>query len=111
MCKSVTVAMGLQVHEISTFSNGCQILAVEPQSKWRNTRKLPKLIQYLRATELIDESTVRAFHEEMRKQNITRGIVVSSSGFSRLAMEFAETRPIDLYDKDRLQSLLRQTDT
>ncbi|HUX52622.1 MAG TPA: tetratricopeptide repeat protein [Spirochaetia bacterium] len=110
MCTTATMSMGLQVRDSTPSVNGCMIVAVEPQNKWRNTRKIPQLIQFLRATELVDESTVRNFHEEMKKQNITRGIMVSSSGFSRLAMDFAESRPIDLYNKDKLQTLLHQVD-
>jgi restriction endonuclease Mrr len=44
----------------------------------------------------------------MKEQSITRGIVVTSSTFSRKASDFAETRPIDLYGKDRLQQMLSQ---
>ncbi|WP_455383171.1 tetratricopeptide repeat protein [Salinispira pacifica] len=111
MCRSATAAMGLTVRDTSGIRDGCQIVAVEPQNKWRNTRKLPTLIRFLRVTDLVDESTVRAFHEEMKKLGITRGLIVSSSGFSRLAMDFAESRPVDLYDRDRLQVLLRQQGT
>ncbi len=108
MCRSATTALGLNVRDTSPLRDGCQFVAVEPQNKWRNTRALPTLIRFLRVTDLVDESTVRSFHEEMKKLNITRGIIVSSSGFSRLAMDFAESRPVNLYDKDRLQSLLQQ---
>ncbi len=108
MCRAATAAMGLAVRDSSPMHDGCQIVAVEPQNKWRNTRKLPTLIWFLRVTNLVDESAVRGFHEEMKKQSITRGVIVSSSGFSRLAMHFAMSRPVDLYDRDRLQGLLRE---
>ena len=108
LCKSLTEVMELQVRDVESLNDSCRIVAVEAQNKWRNTRKLPRLVQFFRSTEFVDESTVRNFHEEMKKQNIARGIMVSSSGFSRLATDFAGNRPIDLIDKDRLQPLLRQ---
>jgi len=41
--------------------------------------------------------------------NIPRGILLTSSGFSRKAQDFAETRPIDLYGKEKLQDLLKKS--
>jgi restriction endonuclease Mrr len=87
---------------------GAQVVAVEAQSKWRNARKLPKLLWFLRVTEIIDEAKTRAIHEEMKRQNIHRGVIVSSSTYSRKASDYAESRPIDLYDKDKLHALLQK---
>lgn len=49
-------------------------------------------------------------YEEMKVQNVTRGLIVTSSTFSKRAIEFAETRPIDLYNRDKLQSILQKID-
>lgn len=108
VCKRVTEAMGLTVRDVRAIEGGGEIIAVESTSKWRNARPMPKLIRFLRIADIIDESTVRDTHEEMRKQSITRGLVISSSTFSRLAQDYAESRPIDLYNKEKLQSLLQQ---
>ncbi len=110
LCKKTTAAMGLTVRDASKLESGSQITAVEPQSKWRNARKLPIMLWFLQATEIIDENTVRNLHEEMRKQNMHRGIAVSSSTFSRKAMDFTESRPIDLYGKDKLSAILQKVD-
>lgn len=108
ICRKLTAAMGLTVRESSSVEGGAEVTAVEAQSKWRNARKLPKLLWFLRVTNIIDESKTRALHEEMKKQNISRGVILTSSGFSRKALDYAESRPIDLYDKDKLQGLLKQ---
>ncbi len=108
VCKRLTEAMGLNVRDVRQVEGGGEVVAVENTSKWRNARAMPKLIRYLRIAEIIDESTVRDAHEAMRKDSITRGLIVTSSTFSRLAQDYAENRPIDLYDKERLQSLLQQ---
>ncbi len=110
VCKRVTEVMGLDVRDNRDVEGGCEIIAVENTSKWRNARAMPKLIRYLRVTDTIDESTVRDAHEEMRKQGITRGLIVTSSMFSRLAQDYAESRPIDLFNKEKLQSLLQQVE-
>lgn len=108
VCKRTTEVMELTVRDARDVEGGCEIVAVENTSKWRNARAMPKLIRYLRVTDIIDESSVRDAHEEMRKQSITRGLIITSSTFSRLAQDYAENRPIDLYNKEKLQSLLQQ---
>ncbi len=108
ICKSLTGALNLNVRDISDTPNGCQVVAMDTDTKMRNQRKIPRLIRYLRVAEMIPESTVRTLHEEMKSMNIPRGIIFSSSNFSRKAAEFAESRPIDLYNKDHLQTLLKK---
>ncbi|WP_319477528.1 tetratricopeptide repeat protein [Marispirochaeta aestuarii] len=107
MCKATCGQLGLRVRDLSDIPNGCQIIAVDDDTRWRNTRKLPRLLHFLRIPEMIPESTVRNFHELMKKYSVQRGILVSSSNFSRVAMDFVESRPIDLVDKDKLQELLK----
>ena len=110
VCKRTTEVIGLTVRDSRDIDGGCEIIAVENTSKWRNARAMPKLIRFLRVADVIDESSVRDTHEEMRKQSITRGLIITSSTFSRLAQEYAESRPIDLYNKEKLQSLLQQVE-
>ncbi|MBN1698198.1 MAG: tetratricopeptide repeat protein [Spirochaetales bacterium] len=109
MCREVVAAMNLEIRETTELANGCQIIAVEAESKWRNARKLPRLIRFYRISDVIKDATVRSIHEEMKKLNVNRGIVFTTSGYSKPAMDFAETRPIDLFDKDKLQEYLNQT--
>lgn len=106
MCKQATEALGLAVQDYKTIPGGCQIVGGEANTKWRNQRQLPTLIHYLRVTEPLEEATVRDFNELLRTQNLTRGIIVTSSNFSRMAQLFAENRPIELFDRDKLQQLL-----
>ena len=109
ICRRITMALGLSIRETTLINDGCDIVAFEAQSKWRNARRLPKLLRFLRITEILDIGSVRAVHEEMRNQNITRAVVVTSSTVSSLAREFAETRPIDIYDREKLHELLENT--
>jgi len=59
--------------------------------------------------ELIDEATVRDVHEVMKTQNLTGAIVVASSNFSRMAIDFVESRPLELLNKDKLHDLLKKS--
>jgi tetratricopeptide (TPR) repeat protein len=106
ICQEIIGAMKLEVRDISEVPNGCQIIAVEAESKWRGARKMPKFVRIFRVPDIIDDSSVRSLHEAMKKSNITKGLIITSSTFSRKAFEFAETRPIDLYNKEKLRELL-----
>ncbi|HOV64374.1 MAG TPA: tetratricopeptide repeat protein [Spirochaetia bacterium] len=108
--KALTVSMGLSIRDLSDIPNGCQIVAVESESKWRNAKKIPKILRFLRVPEMITETTVRALYEEMKNLGVSRGVIISSSNFSRKAIDFAESRPIDLINKDQLQDELKKLD-
>ncbi len=110
ICKAVTLSLKLSPNDISLIRNGCQIIAVEDSSKWRGTRKMPKLMWFLRVPDIIGESTVRSLHEKMKTISVTRGILIVSSTFSRTALKYAESRPIDLVNKDKLQDILKKVD-
>ncbi len=108
MCERVAAVMGYTVQSIEDQENGIQMIAVESGGNWRTNKKQPRLIQFIRVAEVIDEATVRGIHETMRTQNLSRTIIVCSSTYSRMAMDFSESRPIELYNKDKLQSFLKQ---
>ncbi|RKX73613.1 MAG: restriction endonuclease, partial [Spirochaetes bacterium] len=110
ICKSIVNTMNMNVRDITDVPNGCQFIAVEEEQRWVAVRKMPKLIRFLRVTDMITESSVRALYEEMKKLNIPRGIIFSSSNFSRKALDFSETRPIDLYGKEHLQEVLKKVE-
>jgi tetratricopeptide (TPR) repeat protein len=111
MCNAVATGQGFTIRDVSEIPNGCQIIAVQNDSaKWRNTRKLPHVFRFFRVTEVIDEGTVRSFHDELRNLSVQRGVMVTSSSFTRAALDFAESRPIELYGKEQLQEMLKAVD-
>lgn len=110
ICKALTNSMGLNITELSEINNGCQIIAVDGDTKWRATRKMPKLIWYLRIPENVRDTTIRTVHEKMKELSVTRSIIVISTNFSRKAQEYAESRPIDLIGKEQLQKELKKVD-
>jgi hypothetical protein len=108
ICKSLIRLMKLQVREVEDIPNGCQIVAAEAESKWRNVRKLPRLVWFLRVTEPVNERVIRDLLEAMKNNNAPRGMLFTSSTFTRKAVELAETRPIDLLKKEKLQGYLKR---
>ncbi len=108
ICRAITAGLKLEVRDVKTTPHGVEILAVEAEKNWRSGRSMPRLILFMRDNDMIDVSIVRSLSEMMKKNNISRGIVVTSSNFTRTAIEFAETRPIDLVNKEQLSGVLKK---
>ena len=109
ICKAAVEQMGMQERDSKPIKNGCRIIAVEKNTgKWKNIRVQSIMIGFYRVPEPIDESTIRVFQEEMKKNSIIKGIMVSSSNFTRKATVFAENRPIDFIQKEALQEILKK---
>jgi hypothetical protein len=111
MCKSVVQGpMGLSIRDISEIQNGVDIIAVEGDSdKWMAAKKLPRLIRFFRVSDNLDDASVRSLLDKMKKLGVMRGLVITSSGFTRTALEFAENRSVELMTKDKLQEMLNKT--
>jgi len=111
MCKAVVQgALRLSIRDVSAIQNGVDVIAVEGDSdKWMAAKKLPRLVRFLRVSENLDDAALRSLLDQMKKLGIVRGTVVTSSGFSRSAVEFAENRSVELLTKDRLQEMLAKT--
>ncbi|MDR2159997.1 MAG: tetratricopeptide repeat protein [Treponema sp.] len=109
LCRELVIQrMDLHVQSTGNISDGCEIVAIESDAaKWRNVRKQPRLIRFYRSPDPVDEDRIRAILEDSKKSNITRAAVVTSSAFSRQALDFANSRPVELFDKEKLQTLLR----
>jgi len=108
ICRAITAGLKLEARDVMANPHGLEINAVEAEKNWRSGRPMPRLILFMRDTDMIDISIVRSLSEKMKKDNISRGIVVTCSNFARKAIEFAETRPIDLVNKDQLSAVLKK---
>jgi tetratricopeptide (TPR) repeat protein len=112
LCKAVAVqVMDLQVQNSKSLPDGCELAAIESESaKWRNTRKAPRLIRFYRSPEPVDEARVRSALDDARSNNFSRAAVITSADFTRAALDFAVSRPLELFNKEKLQALLQKLD-
>jgi tetratricopeptide (TPR) repeat protein len=113
LCKmAVNQTMALQVQNEKNLSDGCEIVAIENDSaKWRNTRKMPRLIRFYRSPDPVDEPKVRSIMDDAKEKNIARAAIVTSAEFTRAALDYANSRPIELFNKEKLQAMLRGLNT
>lgn len=107
MCEKVAAAMNLSIQSMTDEKDGLSAIAVESKTSWRNTKAMPYLLRFVRIAEVIDEATIRQTYDDMKNQNVTRAKIVASTGFSRMAIDYAESRPVELYNKDHLQKFLK----
>jgi hypothetical protein len=108
ICKKITEnAFNMTPQQTDQKNDGCQIIATEKGSDdWRNVRKQLILLWFFRDTDSIEDGVVRQMLDKLRELNCTRGTILASSGFTRSAVSFAENRPIELVQKDRLETIL-----
>jgi tetratricopeptide (TPR) repeat protein len=113
LCQALVATMGFSVQDTSELPNGSlKILAIENESeKWRNVKKMPKLLLFHRTSDPIDEGPLRDVVEEIRKTGANKCYVVTNTSFTRAAVAFADNRPYELVGKDQLQALLKKTGT
>lgn len=106
-CTRLVQALGLSIQDVYLKNQDLiEMNALETQSKWRNAKKAPSLVRVFRGAEPISYDAIRGLYDQMRKNNATRSICITSSTFTKSAVEFAQIRPIDLVDKEELTKLL-----
>jgi tetratricopeptide (TPR) repeat protein len=109
LCKTmISNGLALQVKSAKAIPDGGEFIAIENESaKWRNARKQPRLIRIYRSPDPIEEGKIRSILDDAKAQNMARAAVMTSSGFTSTAAAFAESRSVELYNKDKLQALLK----
>ncbi|MFH0975563.1 MAG: tetratricopeptide repeat protein [Spirochaetota bacterium] len=106
ICRKMVEVLGYNIIEIETTDTEVEIIASEPEGRFRNMKKSNRLIKIIRSTNLISDSVLRKLHESLRTKNATRIAIITAGDFSQSAVEFANTRPIDLYGKSKLVEIL-----
>lgn len=107
-CRKLVEAMDYTIIDIDLGENDVEVLAIEPEGRFRNIRRSNRIIKLFRTTDVISDNTLRKLSESMKRKNANRIIVITTSDFSTAAMEFANTRPIDLYGRNKLVELLKK---
>ncbi len=108
-CRKVVEVMGHNIMDVDIMSDtDIEMLVTETEGKWRNTRRSNKIIRILRTTDTINDKLLRQLHEKMKPKNANRVVIISTGDYSQSAMDFSNTRPIELIGKGELVKLLRQ---
>lgn len=108
LCKQAALkGMELFTIQIKTTKNGCSLLARDARNdNWMANRQQQYRVDFYRVTDPIDDTAVRSLADEVKKMNYAKGFICASAGFTRTAENYAETRPVELINKDKLEKVL-----
>jgi len=99
----------LQVLSCDLKKWGCQLTGVDKRDEsWMAVRKQLLFVRFYREPEPIDDAEVRQALDEMKSLGSVKGFLFSSSGFSNTAKRFADNRPVELAEKQKLEAVLSQ---
>ena len=73
---------------------------------WMAVRKQVFLIRFYRDPEPVLDQQVIESLDLMKSQNYIKGYMFSSSGFNTAAKRYAENRPVELIEKQKLEAVL-----
>lgn len=107
ICKKVAAVMNFasQSHEVKKW--GLQMIAVEAQSSdWKSLRKQMYLICFFRDTDPIEDGVVRKLLDAAKTMGCVKVVACNGGGFTSSSIGFAETRPIELVGKEKLEQIL-----
>ncbi len=110
ICRNIVESLGYQILKEDLIDDErVEFQAIEPGSKWRNTRKIKAYVVILRKNSKIEEREIATIIDNMKTNGTTKSICLSVGGFTEGAKVYAETRPIDLIEKENLTDVLRKT--
>ena len=99
--------MSLQVISCDAKKWGCQITGMNKgDDSWMSVRKQVIFIRFYRDPEPVEEAQIHESLDTMKSMNSVKAYLFSSSGFNTAAKRFAENRPVELVEKDKLEALL-----
>ncbi len=112
LCLRIVECLGLEVLEIKVSKGTvASILAIEPESKWRSVKRAKQVIKISRMNDKIGENVIRQILSEMKEIGAIRGACITTGEFSRQGIDYAESRPVQLYDRTGLCKLLNEKST
>lgn len=108
ICKNAA-DKGMKFEVLSSESKkwGCQLTAVDRKDEsWMAVRKLVSIVRFYREPNPLEEPVIHEVIESFKKYNSVKAYILSSSGFSLGARRYADGRPVELIDKQKLETIL-----
>ena len=111
LCRKIVVQFfpgaKVKITDISVFADYSDVVAEIDTPKWSDI----VIFRFFRSQGSVGELLLRDFHGRIKDLKAGKGICLSAGVFSEESRRFTEGRPIDLYDKDRLNKILNAIDT
>ncbi len=111
LCRKIVVQFfpgaKVKITDISVFADYSDIVAEIDTPKWSDI----VLFRFFRSQGSVGELLLRDFHARIKDLKAGKGICLSAGMYSEESRRFTEGRPIDLYDKERLNKILVAVDS
>lgn len=111
LCRKIVIQFfpgaKVKITDISVFADYTDILAEIDTPKWSDI----VIFRFFRSQGSVGELLLRDFHARIKDLKAGKGICLSAGIYSEESRRFTEGRPIDLYDKDRLNKILNAVDS
>ncbi len=108
ICRNAAIkGLNLQVLSCDSKKWGCQITGVNKSDEsWMAVRKQVLMLRFYREPDPIEEAQIHESLDIMKSISSVKAFLFSSSGFNTAAKRFAENRPVELLEKQKLEELL-----
>ncbi len=111
LCRKIVVQFfpgaKVKITDISMFADYADIVAEIDTPKWSDV----VIFRFFRSQGAVGELLLRDFHGRIKDLKAGKGICLSAGVFTEESRRFTEGRPVDLYDKDRLNKILNSVDS
>ena len=92
----------VKILDISVLATYTDIVAEIDTSKWADL----VIYRFFRSQGSVGELVLRDFHGRIKEMKAGKGICMTAGTFTEEARRFTEGRPLDLFDKNRLNKVL-----
>ncbi len=92
----------VKILDISVLASHTDIVATVDAARFSDT----VIFRFFRSQSNVGELLLRDFHGKLKETKGGSGVCMSAGTFSEEALRYAEGRPIDLYDKTKLSTVL-----
>ena len=112
LCQNLTTSVfNMVATDIQPERGGVSITALPSNDKsgkddWMKNRIQKTLFYFFRENTPVDEDFLRRTLENMKKHNFDKCIVCTTAAYTSSAIKFADGRPFELIDKQKLDNLL-----
>lgn len=110
IAQNMLKVIGYEPLEVKALDgDNLEIICIEKSVKWRNVRGGRVLVVFSRDNEDVAEDMVAKLTEKMKNIHATRGVYITTGKFIPQAIRYAENRPLDLYDRQKLTDILKKS--
>ncbi len=109
ICRKLIESFNYEINEFKMLRDTeIEVFAAEKEDNRRNTKRIYRLIRIYRTTTPVTDTMLRNLYDMMKPKNAQRIMVITTGDFTQSAIDYSNTRPIELFSKTKLIELLKR---